>query len=190
MIKELLNEEHVKGVEYISKEEQAKLLLPPQESKGAYRVLKPSVLERFPQMDRHKIDFPAYVHDYFFGARETVLSHKQMEDALHSQHLHGKDPDESYQGHGYTDMHARHSYITTHMFYEDLRNLQDSLPPMDIYEQLNSKDDVDTIDEANFEDDEERKRTEVLAEQFIYQSESDDSGSDEREEPRARAKDK
>ena len=53
------------------------------------------------------------------------------------------DLEDSYQSHGYVDMHARHAYITTHIFYEDLRNMQDSLPPQDIYEMLNTKDDSD-----------------------------------------------
>ena len=28
-------------------------------------LLRPSVLERFPPMDRHKSDFPADLHEYF-----------------------------------------------------------------------------------------------------------------------------
>ena len=62
LIKELLDNESVKGSEYQTTESSPA----PTESKGFYRVLRPSVLERFPQIDRHKIDFPAYVHDYFF----------------------------------------------------------------------------------------------------------------------------
>ena len=61
LIKELLDNEHVKGSEYYFDTSMSHV-----ESKGMYRVLKPSVLERFPQIDRHKIDFPAYIHDYFF----------------------------------------------------------------------------------------------------------------------------
>ena len=77
------------------------------------------------------------------------------------------DPEEGYQSHAYVDMHARHAYITTHIFYEDLRNMQDSLPPRDIYEMLSTKDDDDEL--SNFEDeDEERKNSEKLAEQFMY----------------------
>ena len=55
------------------------------------------------------------------------------------------DPHEYYIGHGHTDMHARHSYITAHIFYEDLRKIQDSLPPGDIYENLKSNVDVDRL---------------------------------------------
>ena len=62
-------------------------------------------------------------------------------------------------------MHARHAYITTHIFYEDLRNMQDSLPPQDIYEMLNTKDDSDVLDKfAEDAEDEERKKSEILAE--------------------------
>ena len=32
-------------------------------------------------------------------------------------------PGEKFIGHSYTDMFARHSYITTHIFYEDLADL-------------------------------------------------------------------
>lgn len=39
----------------------------------------PSVLERFPQMDRHKSDFPAYLHEYFFGVCERVMTKKQVD---------------------------------------------------------------------------------------------------------------
>ena len=80
-----------------------------------------------------------------------------MDHEKRQMRAHGKDPEEGYQSHGYTDMHARHSYITTHMFYEDLRDVQDSLPPQDIYEQLSTKDDVADIAEAAFVDEEERK---------------------------------
>ena len=106
------------GDEYLSEKEYAKVVHPPTYSKGRYRVLTPSVLERFPQIDRHKLDFPAYIHDYFFSARETVLSSQTV-----SQLLQGNETDEGFQSHGYSDMHARHGYITTHIFYEDLRNI-------------------------------------------------------------------
>lgn len=74
-------------------------------------------------------------------------------------------------------MQARHSYITTHMFYEDLRKVQDSLPPKDIYEQLNSKDEADELmgDPAE----EERKiNTQMLVSDFEWQNSSDESLSD------------
>ena len=66
-------------------------------------------------------------------------------------------------------MHARHAYITTYMFYEDLRRVQDSLPPQDIYEMLSTKDDMDELCSGadllgtGEEDDEERKKSEILA---------------------------
>ena len=65
-----------------------------------------------------------------------------MEAALRSQR---HDPDQYYMSHGYTDMHARHSYITAHIFFEDLRNIQDSLPKQDIFETLMTKDDYDGL---------------------------------------------
>ena len=51
----------------------------------------------------------------------------------------------------------------------------------DIYEKLNTKDNADQIDDSNFEDNEQRKKTETLAEQFTYQSGSDDESGDEEE---------
>jgi len=36
--------------------------------------LRPSVLERFPQMDRHKCDFPADLQEYFFDVDETFVT--------------------------------------------------------------------------------------------------------------------
>ena len=59
------------------------------------------------------------------------------------------NPQEYYIGHGHTDMHARHSYITAHIFYEDLRKIQDSLPPADIYEKLTSNIDSDDLVNVN-----------------------------------------
>jgi len=115
-------------------------------------------------MERHKSDFPAQIHDYFFGVRETVLSKEQMEEEKETLFAHGsgRNSDEAYQGHGYTDMHARHSYITAHMFYEDLRDIQDSLPPKDIYEQLMTKDDADEILIDSWEDIDQLKKSELL----------------------------
>lgn len=55
------------------------------------------------------------------------------------------DPVEYFIGHGHTDMHARHSYITAHIFYEDLRKIQDSLPPADIYEALKTNAETDEL---------------------------------------------
>ena len=158
LIREILEDEHFKGSEYYADGK-----VPHAESRGFYRVLKPSVLERFPQIDRHKIDFPAYVHDYFFrdsmkGHKETVLTRQQMEEEKRAEieiltQQGQTDPEEGYQSHAYVDMHARHAYITTHIFYEDLRNMQDSLPPRDIYEMLSTKDDDDEL--SNFEDENE-----------------------------------
>ena len=57
----------------------------------------------------------------------------------------GIDPETAYIGHSYTDMHARHCYITTHVFYEDLSLVKESMPKQDIYETLTSKGISDTI---------------------------------------------
>lgn len=40
-------------------------------------------------MDRHKIDFPAYVHDYFFDVRETVLTRQQVDYEKRQKRTHG-----------------------------------------------------------------------------------------------------
>jgi hypothetical protein len=72
VIKEIVKKQHVKGYEHLTPDEKIDCLHPI-ESMGEYRVLKPSVLERFPQMERHT-NFPAQLHDYFFEELETVLS--------------------------------------------------------------------------------------------------------------------
>ena len=123
VIKELLNGDHVRGYEHLYPDEQKKCMHP-RESMGQYRVLNPSVLERFPQMERHT-DFPAQLHDYFFEALETIYTKEMMETYKEKLLLNGsgKNSDEAYISHGCTDVHARHSYITTHIFFEDLRKI-------------------------------------------------------------------
>lgn len=125
VIAEILACQNERGSEYLDDANKIKQAVP-KESTGQYRILRPSVLERFPQMDRHRSDFPAQLHSYFFNARETVLaSRERMEADLAAwfKYAHGRNPDEGYQTHGYTDMQARHSYITTHIFYEDLADI-------------------------------------------------------------------
>lgn len=71
-------------------------------------------------------------------------------------------------------MQARHSYITTHMFYEDLRSVQDSLPPKDIYEQLNSKDETDEL-MGDLAEEERKMTSQMLVSDFEWQNSSDES---------------
>lgn len=63
-------------------------------------------------------------------------------------------------------MQARHSYITTHIFYEDLADIQQSLPPADIFEHLMSKDDNDelVLEDSNLE----ATKVPVPSQGFIY----------------------
>lgn len=62
----------------------------------------------------------------------------------------GKNPEEMMQREVCTGINGEISYITVHMFYEDLAKIQDSLPPLNILEELNSKDD-DDANELNME---------------------------------------
>ena len=60
VIAELNEGENQKGEDYpLEKGESRASQL--SESTGLFRLLKPSVLERFPQIDRHKLDFPTYI---------------------------------------------------------------------------------------------------------------------------------
>lgn len=43
-------------------------------------LLRPSVLERFPQMERHKCDFPADLHEYFLDVQESVVTWTEREE--------------------------------------------------------------------------------------------------------------
>ena len=75
-------------------------------------------------MERHKSDFPADLHEYFLDVQETVVTWTEREEQeRHIREKLGMNPREYFIGHGHTDMHARHSYITAHIFFEDLRKI-------------------------------------------------------------------
>ena len=118
---------HSKGTEYDERIRETDFAGPGDglvwiQSQGRYRVLEPKVLARFPKQDRNDKLFPTCFHDYFFEQRETVHSPEQVSEYERSQ-----ENEEAYESIGLKDIRGRHRYVTTHVFFEDLANIQANL---------------------------------------------------------------
>ena len=110
------------------------------------RLLVPSLLEKFPSVDRAKVAFPPELVDFFFDMEETIWTKGEVDSYadryLIASGLDRRRLEDHYQQEVCTGVDGTIIYITTHMFFEDLAKIQESLPiNKDYLEDLNSKED-------------------------------------------------
>ena len=101
---------------------------------GTKRNLRASILERFPVVERHDITLPEELVDFFFNNYEKVITRAQF-DAL------TKDEQENgFKQAVCTGADGKISYITCHMFYEDLAKVYEVLPerkaPLECFKEI------------------------------------------------------
>lgn len=85
------------------------------------RPLVPSMLERFPSVDRPKVAFPPELVDFFLDMEERVLTKQEVEAfILKRLNATGQREGEFYQQEVCTGVDGTIIYITAHMFFEDL----------------------------------------------------------------------
>ena len=113
----------------------------------------PSLLEKFPSVDRAKVAFPPELVDFFFDMEETIWTRGEVDSYadryLISSGLDRRRLEDHYQQEVCTGVDGTIIYITTHMFFEDLAKIQESLPiNRDYLEDLNSKEDKQDLDES------------------------------------------
>ena len=114
---------------------------------GTHRPLIPSMLERFPSVDRPKVAFPTELVDFFLDMEERVLTRNEVKALIEKRYqANGQREGEFYQQEVCTGVDGTIIYITAHMFFEDLAKVQASLPPKDIIEDLNSKEEKQELD--------------------------------------------
>jgi hypothetical protein len=66
---------------------------------------------------------PEMLKDFFFEINEYVMTKEEVEIARDLQRSMGKNPDEMVQCEVCTGIDGEFSYITTHMFFEDLADI-------------------------------------------------------------------
>lgn len=86
---------------------------------GTQRILNASVLQRFPNFDRQETNLPEELVDFFFKTKERVIRYTNKDDYLAMMKR------DSFKQAVCTGADGRISYITCHMFYEDLAILED-----------------------------------------------------------------
>ena len=91
-------------------------------SQGVYRILEPSVLASFPKQNRGDFSFPRCIDDFFFRTKEKVYTAEQVSQFI--AELDGEDLDNHYECLEILDNHGRARFVTTHLFFEDLADVQ------------------------------------------------------------------
>lgn len=89
---------------------------------GTKRILRASILERFPVVDRHDISLPEELVDFFFNNYEKVITKEQL------RALTPEERENGFKQAVCTGADGKVSYITCHMFYEDLAKVAEVLP--------------------------------------------------------------
>ena len=87
------------------------------------RTLQASILERFPTIDRQDVTLPEELVDFFFNNVEKVIVNTD-ESAV----FKAKEESESFKQAVCTGADGKISYITCHMYYEDLHKIEIFLP--------------------------------------------------------------
>ena len=85
------------------------------------RILVPSLLEKFPSVDRSTVAFPPELVDFFFDMDETILTKDEVDRESDRLYIHqSRKLEDHYQQEVCTAVDGTIIYITAHMFYEDL----------------------------------------------------------------------
>ena len=117
-----MNDVNIKGPDYSMARNSS--YIGEDSGRGRYRVLNPKVLARFPKNDRPYKNFPGLIADFFFNERETVYTHAEKEEYLASQE---NGVDGSYEFIENKKQLWSEIFATTHIFFEDLVDVQASL---------------------------------------------------------------
>lgn len=108
--------------------------------RGLNRIINSSIIERFPPVDRLEIKFPPHIEEFFFEVRERVYTQSDKVEFEEQMRDMDRNPDRLHQVEVCTGANGEVIYLTAHMFFEDLRDLQDAMPTRDLFEDLNLKD--------------------------------------------------
>ena len=60
--------------------------------RGLNRVINPSIIERFPPVDRLEIKFPPHIEEFFFDVRERVFTQNDLDEFVDQMGSMGRDP--------------------------------------------------------------------------------------------------
>ena len=99
--------------------------------------MQPSLLERFPTVDRVKAAFPTELVGFFLDNDEKALTAKEV-DTIKQNWLHTfhQEPDSFCQQEVCTGIDGTIIYITAHIFFEDLSDIQTTLPEESVMNEL------------------------------------------------------